>query len=88
MKQNNLLEDTMKEHDLPLKLMRVGDPKAPNIVTKKGTKKVRYRLSGKKSQVTILACGNAAGQVIPPMVIFDSKILIMPGQLVKFQYNR
>ena len=49
------------------------DPKAPNIVTKRGVKKVRYRSSGKKGQVTIVACGNAAGQVIPPLVIFDTK---------------
>ena len=35
-------------------------------------KKVRYRASGKKGQVTIVACANAAGQAIPPMVIFDA----------------
>ena len=38
-------------------------------------KKVRYRASGKKGQVTIVACANAAGQAIPPMVIFDAKKL-------------
>ena len=78
----NLLENTLKEHNLldsPSQLYNVDetgmplDPKAPNIVTKRGVKKVRYRSSGKKGQVTIVACGNAAGQVIPPLVIFDTK---------------
>jgi len=38
-------------------------------------KKVTNRASGKKGQVNIMACGNAAGQAIPPMVIFDAKKL-------------
>ena len=33
------------------------------------------RTSGNKAQTTILACANAAGQAIPPMVIFDLKNL-------------
>lgn len=38
-------------------------------------KKVRSHTSGNKSQTTILACANAAGQAIPSMVIFDLKNL-------------
>ena len=79
-----LLNDTLREHDLlnsPSQIYNMDeswmplDPKAPNVVAVKGTKKVRYRSSGRKGQVTIVACGNAAGQVIPPMVIFDAKNL-------------
>ena len=55
--------------------MRVGCHWIPNVVAVKGTKKVRYRSSGRKGQVAIVACGNAASQVIPPMVIFDAKNL-------------
>ena len=51
------------------------DPKALNVVAKKGSKKVRVRSTGRKGQVTVVACGNAAGQVIPPMIIFDAKKL-------------
>ena len=29
--------------------------------------------SGNKTQISILACGNAIGQAIPPMVIFSGK---------------
>ena len=39
----------------------------PNVVALKGSKKVRYRSSGRKGKGTIVASGNAAGQVIPPM---------------------
>ena len=65
----NLLEDTLKEHDLlnaPLQLYNVDesgiplDPKAPKVVTVKGTKKARYQPPGRKGQITM-----AAGQVLP-----------------------
>ena len=36
---------------------------------------MRYRSAGKKGQITIVACGNAIGQVILPIVIFDGKYL-------------
>jgi len=49
------------------------DPRAPNIVTKKGTKKVRYQATGRKGQITIVACGSVTGQVILPTVIFEAK---------------
>ena len=45
----------------------------PKIVAQRGTKKVRQRSSGNKAQVSILACANAIGQTIPPMVIFSGK---------------
>ena len=79
-----LLGDTLKEHGLlncPSQIYNVDesgmllDPKAPNVVAVKGAKKVRYRSSGRKGQVTFVGCGNASGQVIPPMIIFDAKKL-------------
>ena len=51
------------------------DPRPPNVVTVRGTKKVRYRSSGKKGQVTIVGCVSASGQPIPPMIIFDAQNL-------------
>ena len=51
------------------------DPKAPNMVMQKETKKVHYQSSGRKGQITVVACANAAGQVIPPMMIYDAKRL-------------
>ena len=49
------------------------DPKAPDVVATVGSKKVRYRSTGRKEQVTIVGCGSAAGHVIPPTIIFDAK---------------
>ena len=51
------------------------DPRPPNIMAKRGQKKVCYCSSGKKEQITVLGCVNAIGQAIPPMVIFEGKYL-------------
>ena len=59
----------MDESGMPL------DHKPPKVVVPKGTKKVHCRTSGNKPQITVLACANAAGSVIPPMVIFEGKRL-------------
>ena len=51
------------------------DHRSPRVLTKRGHKKVRYATSGNKSQITIVGCINAIGQVLPPFVIFDAKNL-------------
>ena len=80
----NLLEETLCEHDLTNKPSHIYnmdesgmplDHRPPNVVAKRGQKKVRYRVAGKKEQITILGCANAAGQALPPMVIFEGKHL-------------
>jgi len=38
-------------------------------------KKARYQSPGRKGQITIVTCGNAAGQVLSPLIIFDAKIV-------------
>ena len=57
----------MDETGMPL------EHRAPNIVTKKGKKKVRYRSTGNKAQITVVGCVNAVGNAIPPMVIYAAK---------------
>jgi len=78
----DLLESTLKDNGLlhsPSQIYNVDesgmplDPKAPNIVAETGTKKVRYRCTGRKRQITIVACGNAVGQIIPPTIIYEGK---------------
>ena len=59
----------MDETGVPL------DPRPPKIAAQKGQKKIRYASSGNKSQITVVGCGSATGQVIPPFVIFDAKQL-------------
>ena len=80
----SLLKDTLEEYGLlnnPSQLYNVDetgmplDHRLPIIVTTRGQRKVRCRTSGNKSQITVIACVSAVGQVIPPFVIFDSKSL-------------
>jgi len=59
----------MDETGVPL------SPRPPKVIAKKGQKKVRYRTSGQKSQITVIGCGNATGQSIPPFIIFAAKQL-------------
>lgn len=47
--------------------------RAPNIIAKKGVKKVRYRSTGNKAQIKVVGCANAVGNAIPPMVIYAAK---------------
>ena len=56
----------------------------PKVAARKGQKKVRYVSSGRKNQITIVACGSATGQPIPQFVIFNAKQLnlsLIPGLL-------
>ena len=59
----------MDETGMPL------DPRPPNVVAHKGVKKVPYRCSGQKSQITIIGCASATGHAIPPFIIFAAKQL-------------
>uniref|UniRef100_A0A1X7VBE5 DDE-1 domain-containing protein n=1 Tax=Amphimedon queenslandica TaxID=400682 RepID=A0A1X7VBE5_AMPQE len=47
---------------------------SPLVVSRRGQQHPSCLLSGNKSQITLLACCNAAGYVIPPFVIFSGKI--------------
>ena len=69
---NNLLDKpsciyNMDESGMPL------DYKQPKRIAPKGMKKVHGLSTGNKSQITIVACGNAAGPTLPPMVIFKGE---------------
>ena len=77
----DLLEETLQKIENPAQIYNMDesgmplDPRPPNIIAKRGQKKVRYRVSGKKEQITVICCANAIGQSIPPMVIFEGKYL-------------
>jgi len=59
----------MDETGVPL------NPRPPKVLAKKGQKKVRYRCSGQKAQITVVGCCSATGQAIPPFIIFAAKQL-------------
>ena len=78
----SLLKKTLEEHGLMGCASRIYnmdesgmplDHKPPMVVARRGIKKVHCRTSGNKSQITIIACANAAGSIIPPMVIFEGQ---------------
>ena len=72
LQENNLLEKPAQLYNMDETGMPI-ERRAPNIVAKKGKKKVRYRSAGNKSQITVVGCVNATGNAIPPMVISDAK---------------
>lgn len=57
----------MDETGVPL------EPRPPKVVALKGQKKVCYRTSGTKAQITVVGCGSATGQVLQPFIIFVAK---------------
>ena len=59
----------MDETGVPL------EHRPPKVVAKRGQKKVRCCTSGQKSQMTVIGCGSATGQSIPPFIIFAAKQL-------------
>ena len=80
----DILESTLKDNDLldnPCAIFNcdeTGMPlhsKSPKVVSHVKEKNPSYVTSETKKQVTVLACASAAGQCIPPFVIFDRKTL-------------
>ena len=51
------------------------EPRPPKVISQKGKKKIRYRTSGQKQQITVIGCGSATGQCLPPFIIFAAKQL-------------
>ena len=71
---NNMLNDphciyNCDETGLPL------NPKPLKVVDTVGARNPSHITGNRKSQITVLACTNAAGSTLPPFVIFDRKSL-------------
>ena len=80
----DLLWSTLEENDLtykPCLIFNVDesgmplDPAALKVVAPCGVRHSQVVCAGNKAQVTVVACCNAAGYTMPPMVIFDRKTL-------------
>ena len=59
----------MDESGVPL------DPKPQKVIAARGVRKIRYRCSGDKTQITVLGCCSTTGQAMPPFVVFAAKQL-------------
>ena len=80
----DVLETTLLENDLMNKACQIYnlhetrmclDPDPPKVVTLKGTKHATCVTTGNKIQIMVIGRCSASGQALPPMVIFDPKIL-------------
>jgi len=71
----DLLEETLHQNDLLSKPSLIFNCNESHCIARKGQKHVTAVVSGNKSQITIIACASAAGNTIPPFVIFDWKSL-------------
>ena len=80
----DLLEETLSKNgilDKPAVIFNVDetgmplDHKPEKAIAEKGARVVTAHTSGDKTNITVIACGSAAGQVIPPMVLFQGKKL-------------
>ena len=59
----------MDETGVPL------EPHPPKVIAKQVQKKVHCCTSGQKSQIPVIGCGSAMGQVLPPFIAFAAKQL-------------
>ena len=80
----DLLEQTMLENEIisfPSRIFNVDESGFPLqahkscVVAEKGCKHPTTVTTGDKAQITVIACVNASGAKLPPMVIFDRKVL-------------
>lgn len=80
----DLLEDIMNKYDLGDKPSHIynldesgfsSDPSRVKVVSKKGEKVHRNIQGSGKENTTVLACVNASGKVLPPLIIFQGSNL-------------
>ena len=84
----DILEEALRENhmlDKPCQIFNLDetgvplDPKPLKIVAARGEKCPSSIGSGKKEQITVVACISAGGNYLPPMIIWNTKSL-SPGQ--------
>lgn len=66
------------------------DPSPPKVIVQKGIKHPKTIYTGDKPHITISACYNAAGNCLPPFVIYDRKSLkpkMYDGEVNKTMYG-
>ncbi len=89
-----LLDKILKEHDLKDKLCQMYnvdesgmplDAKPPNVCAKRGTMNDRQHIYVKKSHMTVVGRGHAAGAAIPQWLSSIPRPLIRTGQSERFQ---
>ena len=79
----DLLEKTISSYDLgehPCRIFNLDEsrfplnPKSTKVIARRGEKQPSV-IGGERGQVSVLCCCNAGGYALPPMVIFDRKLM-------------
>ena len=80
----DMLKATLTDNGLlgkPVQIFNMGetgmslDPNPSSVIAPVRYKHVSCMRNGDKTQITVVACCNASGSVIPPLVVFDRKFL-------------
>lgn len=74
--EKNLWQTPHRIYNLDEKGCRLTIHHQQDVITKKGTKRVHLIANEHAENVTVVGCVSAAGQVIPPMILFKGKIQI------------
>lgn len=69
----DIIDKPERIYNVDEKGCRLSLHRQPYVLAKTGSKRVHYRGKEHGENVTIVACGNAVGNVIPPMVLFKGK---------------
>lgn len=73
MTEMNILANPHLIYNMDEKGCQLSLHKQPMVFAKKASKDVRIIADEHAENVTIVACGNAIGQIIPPMILFKGK---------------
>ena len=88
----DILEETLEENNLvsqPCRIFNVDEtglslnPPPLKTIHEKGQKNPSQCSSGNRSQITVVGCVSAGGQILPPMVIWNRKRV--PAQLAQME---
>lgn len=71
--QRNLMNEPQRIYNIDEKGCRLTIHHQQQVLARKGVKRVHLVAPEHAENVTIVACGNALGQAIPPMVLFKGK---------------
>ena len=69
----DVIDKPERIYNVDKKGCRLSLPRQPYVLTKTGSRRVHYRGKEHGENVTIVSCGNALGNVIPPMILFKGK---------------
>lgn len=73
MDENDFFNRPEKIYNIDEKGCQLKLHKAPEVLAERGIKRVHLMAPEHAENVTIVSCGNALGQVIPPMLLFKGK---------------